>query len=90
MKKTLEDLRKEIDTVDEEVIKILSKRFAIVRKIGKLKQEQKKQPLDEKRWKDVIQKIAKKAKEHNIPEETLIKIYNEIHNAALSLENNHE
>lgn len=90
MTKSLEQLRKEIDAADEALIKILAKRFAVVREIGKLKQEQQKAPLDEKRWQDVVQKIIEKARKHNIPEEQLKKIYDEIHKASIQLQKSHE
>ena len=86
MKKNLEDLRKEIDAPDEELIMLLAKRFAIVREIGKVKKIQEKQPLDEKRWQEVVAKITAKAKKQEVPEELIKKIYNEIHNAALDLQ----
>jgi len=81
---------KEIDSADEELINILAKRFAIVREIGKLKLEQQKNPLDEKRWQEVIGKVITKAKKQEISEELIKKIYEEIHNAALLLEKTYE
>ena len=90
MNKTLADLRKEIDTVDDELVNLLAKRFAVVREIGKLKKLQQIQPLDERRWKDVLQKITEKAKNRDIPQDLVKKIYDEIHKTALSLEKDHE
>ena len=86
MKKTLEELRKEIDSADEDLLKILSKRFDIVREIGKLKKEKNIPPLDQKRWDEVIKKIIQKAKKHNLPEQLIIKLYNEIHLTAIEME----
>lgn len=86
MKKTLNDLRKEIDKVDEEILTALAKRMNIVREVGKLKKELNQPPLDEKRWKQVIQQLIKNAKQRNLPEELIIKLYNEIHQTALKIE----
>lgn len=90
MNKTLDDLRKEIDIIDDELLKVLVKRFDVVRKIGKLKQEQHIPPLDEKRWQEVRHNITEKAKKLNLSEETISNIYEEIHNAALTLEKEYE
>lgn len=86
MKKTLEDLRKEINKTDEQILSILAKRFAIVKEIGKLKREQNIAPLDEKRWQEVLEKIIETSKKHNISEELIKTIYEEIHKTALTIE----
>lgn len=86
MNKKLENLREEIDAIDEEVVKLIDKRMQVVREIGKLKKEKNLQPLDEKRWQEVLEKIIAKAKKLNLPQTLIKKIYNEIHQAALKLE----
>ena len=90
MKKTLEEYRKEIDTVDEELLTILAKRFEIVREIGKLKKEKNILPLDEKRWEEVIKKINSKAKKLNLSNDFIKNMYDEIHKVALMIERNDE
>jgi chorismate mutase len=90
MTKNLDDLRNEIDKADEELLHALSKRFSIVREIGKLKKEKNIPALDEKRWNEVLKKIIEKTEEHNLPKDLITKIYNEIHNAALTIEKDHE
>jgi chorismate mutase len=90
MKKTLEEYRQEIDTVDEELLTVLAKRFDIVREIGKLKKEKKILPLDEKRWEEVIDKINNKATKLNLSKNFIKNIYDEIHKAALMIERNNE
>ena len=90
MKKTLEEYRQEIDTVDEELLTVLAKRFDIVREIGKLKKEKKILPLDEKRWEEVIDKINNKATKLNLSKNFIKNIYDEIHKAALMIERNDE
>ncbi|HVA96750.1 MAG TPA: chorismate mutase [Candidatus Acidoferrales bacterium] len=90
MNKSLDDLRKNIDAADEELLQALAKRIGIVHEIGKLKQQKQIAPLDEKRWQEVMQKITKKAKEHNLPTELIEKIFDEIHKSALSIEKSYE
>ncbi|HWY80041.1 MAG TPA: chorismate mutase [Candidatus Sulfotelmatobacter sp.] len=88
MNKTLENLRKEIDILDEELLNILAKRMDIVYKVGKLKKEQGIPPLDKTRWQQIVDRIIETAKKKNIPETSVKIIYEEIHKAALSLEKN--
>ena len=90
MKKTLGEYRKAIDEIDEELLKVLAKRFDVVNEIGKLKKEKNILPLDEKRWEEVMGKINNKAKKLNLPKTFVKKIYDEIHKAALMIERNDE
>jgi chorismate mutase len=88
--KTLSDLRKEIDTADEEIINALAKRFSVVEEIARLKKNKKIEPLDKKRWNEVLQKVVSKTKQLRISEELIKKIYDEIHQASLKIEENYE
>ncbi len=90
MKKTIKDLRNEIDAVDDELLKVVAKRIELVRKIGLLKKEIKIQPLDEKRWQEVLTRIKKLALKYKLPEELVGKIYEEIHREALKIEKEYE
>jgi len=84
--KTLDDLRKEIDILDEELIQVLAKRTAVVKKIGEFKKQNSIKPLDEKRWAEVLNRVLTHAKKHNIPEELVKNIFEYIHKAALTIE----
>lgn len=90
MTKTLEDLRKEIDDADEQLLLALAKRFSVIREIGKLKKEHNITPLDEKRWNEVLNKIITISKKYTIPENLVKKIYEEIHISALKIEKDDE
>jgi chorismate mutase len=86
MNKTLEDLRKEIHAIDDELVKVLAKRMIVVREIGKFKKENNISVLDEKRWQEVLQGVLEHAKEHTISQNLVKNIYEEIHKAALEIE----
>jgi chorismate mutase len=90
MKKTLEDLRKEIDAIDKELLHILSKRFAVVEEIGKLKKEKNIPALDENRWQEVLSTILEKARKTGLSKDFVTKIYEEIHQEALKIERKDE
>jgi len=84
--KILEELRRQIDNADDEIIHALAKRFAVVKEVGKLKKEKNIPPLDEKRWSEILNTITTKAKKLNLPEKLVLKLYEEIHQEALTLE----
>ena len=86
MKNTLEDLRKEIDEIDNQLLAALAKRMNIVREIGKLKKVKKLEPLDEERWQEVVNRMKTVATKHKLPEDLVNKIYEEIHNVSLIVE----
>jgi chorismate mutase len=90
MNNQLEEYRKEIDKIDEELLQILQKRFTVVKKIGRIKKEKNIPPLDEKRWQEVLNKITKKAEKTGLSKNLVTKIYAEIHMTALKIEKDHE
>ena len=57
--KTIDDLRKEIDLLDDEIMSLLDKRYNITNKIGKLKQEENIVILDTNRESIVLNKTSK-------------------------------
>ena len=53
--KELENLRAEIDDLDNELLKVLSRRFAVTRKIGEIKRLNKLGATDELRLNEILQ-----------------------------------
>lgn len=86
MEKTLEDLRKEIDEIDHEILKILVKRVDVVKQIGELKNEQNMPVLDEERKEKVLESITERAKIFHLSEEFVKKLFKEIHDHAVELQ----
>jgi chorismate mutase len=84
--KSLDNWRKEIDTLDNELLTILAKRFEIVRKIGKLKKEQAIKPLDKVRWQKVLEEKITRAKTLHLSKKFVVNLYTLIHEYALELE----
>ncbi len=88
MNTKLENLRKQIDTVDEKILTLLSKRISIVRKIGKLKKENGIKLLDEKRWRQLLDSRLSKADSLDLPGTLIKEIYGFIHKYSLDIEKN--
>lgn len=53
----LNEIRKEIDVIDAEIVNLLNKRFDVVKKIAKFKSDNNFQILNKEREKDVVKKL---------------------------------
>ena len=76
MKTQLDDFRKQIDKIDNQIVDLLAKRMKVVKKVGQLKKKNNIPVLDKSRWQKVI-----KSKKGFVQ-----KIYNIIHEEALKIE----
>lgn len=70
--------REQINNVDEELLKLLAKRFAVVEAVGKYKKMHGMAVVDRFREEEIIQKLIKKAAEHNISEDLVQTIWRAI------------
>ncbi len=82
----LSKFRKQIDDIDDQLIELLSKRFEVVKQIGKYKKTINLPPLQPARWEEVLEKRIKKANENNIDSDFIVDIWNRIHEYALNIE----
>lgn len=71
----IEQLRKAIDEIDEELLNLLSKRRGFVREIAKLKESLDIPVLDKNREKKILDAISKKAKELELDVKFIKKLY---------------
>ncbi len=83
----LDDLRKQIDTLDEDIIRLLNERINVVLNIGAEKKKAGSEIYVPSRERVVFDKI-KKLNAGPLPEESAHAIYREIMSAALALETN--
>lgn len=86
MAKDLPELREIIDSLDAEIIALLAKRMDAVRQVGEYKAARNIPPLDEKRWKEVLDSKLKQAETLGVPTELVRDIYERIHEEALRME----
>ncbi|WP_396425834.1 chorismate mutase [Lactococcus cremoris] len=73
----LEELRNNIDQVDQEIVRILEKRMTIVQEISQEKQKQEITILDASREQAVLD-LARKNTENTAYQETIINTYKDI------------
>ncbi|MGE5424149.1 MAG: chorismate mutase [Syntrophothermus sp.] len=79
----LEELRSEIDKIDEELIHLLAKRMDIVGEIGHYKKENNITILQIKRWKQVITDRMRKGEELGLSKEFLVKLLEALHEESI-------
>ena len=84
----LEDLRRKIDAIDSELLRLLNERADLVHEVGVVKKEQGLQIYAPEREEAVFQGLVRKNAEAKgrLPEKSVRAIYREIMSAALALE----
>jgi ADP-ribose pyrophosphatase YjhB (NUDIX family)/chorismate mutase len=86
-KKDLDQLRVEIDKLDEDLINLLSRRKDLASFVGIYKRKNSLEIYDSKRWQKVLQKIESKANLSSLDVEIITKIWELIHLQSLQVEN---
>jgi chorismate mutase len=86
MNKTLEELRKEIDSLDHELVEVLAKRMTAVKKVGELKDMQGLPIMDEKRRQELLEKVGSKAEALAISKSFIEKLFSIIHDHAVEVQ----
>ena len=79
----LEELRSEIDKLDEELIDILARRMDIAEEIGKYKKENNITILQLKRWSHVIHERVKTGEKMGLTREFLLKLLEAVHEESI-------
>lgn len=82
----LDNLRKQVDKVDEEILKLLGKRVEIVKKIGQLKKQQGKPVFDKKRWQQILESSLKKSEDLGLSKVFVKNILQKIHQYSLQIQ----
>jgi chorismate mutase len=80
---TLEQLRSEIDKLDEELIDILARRMAVAEEIGKYKKENNITILQLKRWSHVIRDRVLGGENLGLSREFILKLLEAIHEESI-------
>lgn len=79
-------LRKEIDTIDKDILSLIGKRFLRVEKIGKIKKKLKKPIQDKKREEEKIMELAKQGESLGIEKAIIEKVWKTFFKLAYKLE----
>ena len=87
MIKDVHEARKHINRIDMLIITALAERMSLMPQIGLYKQERKIPIFDEKREVEIMGKLKKVAKEHNLDEGFVEEIFLSIFNEAKRIQN---
>lgn len=82
----LNDIRKEIDEIDTQLLELLSRRIDAVHRIGKLKSKIGKPVVDEKREAALIEVLTKKGGQFKMTREIIEPIWRAIFGVAYIIE----
>lgn len=76
-KLTIQDIRQEIDNIDDNILELLKKRISCAKSIGKLKAETSRAKWDPKREREIFTRLLKD-NDNIFPEKSLMSIFHEI------------
>ncbi len=80
----IEELRKEIDTYDKDVLDIFEKRMQVADKIGLYKKTHNITILQQNRWDEILNKRTLQAQEKGLSEDFIIRIFRAIHQESIN------
>ncbi len=83
---TIEELRNQIDQIDEKLLKVIKERIAIMRQIGEMKKSQNIEIRDFDREDSKVAMLKKQAEELNIPENIIMAVWNVFFENSLEIE----
>nr|WP_244500645.1 chorismate mutase [Williamwhitmania taraxaci] len=84
----LNDLRTEIDEIDEQLLGMVARRMRTVEKIAHLKEEEKLNVIQPKRWQDVLVNVKTKAESRGLRPTFAEGLFNAIHEESVLLQSN--
>jgi len=84
----LNNLRTEIDEIDEQLLGIIARRMRTVEKIAQLKSEEKLNVIQPKRWQDVMVNVKSKAENRGLRPDFAEGLFNTIHEESVFLQSN--
>ncbi|HIE45839.1 MAG TPA: 3-deoxy-7-phosphoheptulonate synthase [Flavobacteriaceae bacterium] len=84
--KELNDLRKQINTIDSQLISLLSDRMSVSKKIGQTKKEKNVSVLQPNRWNEILEKRIKEGELLGLNNSFMEKIYKAIHQASIKIQ----
>ena len=80
----LENLRAQINVVDDQLIELLGKRMEVADKIGELKKEQNVAVLQSRRWNEILGNMVLEGSSKGLSEEFVLKMFKAIHQESIN------
>lgn len=86
-KENMDQLRAQIDIIDENILFSLKTRMGVSSKIGKYKKEHNVAILQESRWDSVLAKMIVRGHEYGLSEKFITTVFNAIHEESIAAQN---
>ncbi|MDO6737901.1 bifunctional 3-deoxy-7-phosphoheptulonate synthase/chorismate mutase type II [Wenyingzhuangia sp. 2_MG-2023] len=80
----LKELRSEIDVIDNHLIQTLAERMSVAEQIGKVKKAQNVSVLQDARWGEILDNMAKIGEEAGLSEDFIKTVYKAIHQESIN------
>ncbi len=80
----INNLRAQIDVVDNQIIELLGKRMKVSDGIGNLKKANNVAVLQSKRWNEILGKMVLEGQDHGLSEEFVLKMFKAIHQESIN------
>jgi len=75
MNQEIEDLRKKIDEINNEILSLLNKREKLCKEIGKIKKQGGLEIIDKEREQEMLSELKEKAKKLNLDEDYIENLF---------------
>ena len=85
-KDLLQHYRDQVDTIDLEIVYLLSRRFWIVKEIWKIKKEADISILQEERWDNLLTMLFEEADERWLERDFILDLWEKIHKESMRLQ----
>ncbi|MCD8207287.1 MAG: bifunctional 3-deoxy-7-phosphoheptulonate synthase/chorismate mutase type II [Bacteroidales bacterium] len=86
-KENIDQLRSQIDVIDENLISLLASRMALSRRIGECKRDSNIAIVQASRWDSVLAGVVRLAAEKGLSPDFVIAVFNAIHSASVAVQN---
>ena len=83
-KNSLDNLRAQINVIDNQIIEILGKRMKIADEIGTLKKEKNVAVLQSKRWNEILGNMILEGESKGLSEEFVLRMFKAIHQESIN------
>ncbi|MDE7128553.1 MAG: bifunctional 3-deoxy-7-phosphoheptulonate synthase/chorismate mutase type II [Bacteroidales bacterium] len=86
-KENIDQLRSQIDVIDENLLNLFASRMKISRRIGEYKRDNNIAIIQASRWDTVLESMVRKGNELGLSDKFLTTVFNAIHEASVQIQN---
>lgn len=83
-KSSLDNLRAQINVIDDQLIDLMGKRMKVADEIGYLKKDKNVAVLQSKRWNEILGKMILEGEQKGLSEEFVLRMFKAIHQESIN------